>query len=206
MGAVTVLSPAAKLNPELRKFTYGDLLEMERAGIIGQDEHVELLGGQIYKMTIKPAHAMTVSILVQRFSVAFDGQADVIPQNPLRLSDDLHDTELPQPDAMLVTKQFYLDHPKPADVLLLVEVSDSTLSKDQTLKLPLYAQVGIPEVWIVNLIQRRFEIYTQPQGGDYQSRVFHDLTAKLAPSAFPDVLQQWLPEEIHNLLDQSSNT
>jgi Uma2 family endonuclease len=206
MGSVTVLSPAAKLNPELRKFTYRDLLEMERAGIIGEDEHIELLGGQIYKMTIKPPHAMAVSILVQRFSVAFDGRAQIIPQNPLRLSDDLHDTELPQPDAMLVTNQLYLDHPRPYDVLLLVEVSDSTLTKDQTLKLPLYAQVGIPEVWIVNLMQRRFEIYTKPQGSDYQSRVFHDLTARLAPSAFPDALQQWLPEEIHTLLDQQSNT
>jgi Uma2 family endonuclease len=205
MGSVTVLSPAAKLNPELRKFTYHDLLEMERTGIIGEDEHVELLGGQIYKMTIKPAHAMTVSILVQRFSVAFDGRAHVIPQNPLRLSDDLYDTELPQPDVMLVTNQFYLDHPRPVDVRLLVEVSDSTLTKDQTLKLPLYAQVGIPEVWIVNLIQRRFEIYTQPRGNDYQHRVFHDLTASLAATAFPDVRQQWLPEEIHNLLDQPSN-
>lgn len=205
MGAMTVHSPAAKLNPELRKFTYSDLLEMERTGIIGEDEHVELLGGQIYKMTIKPAHAMTVSILVQRFSVAFDGRADVIPQNPLRLSDDLHDTELPQPDAMLVAKQFYLDHPRPADVLLLVEVSDTTLTKDQTLKLPLYAQVGIPEVWLVNLIQRRIEVYTNPRGGDYQRRVFHELTAKLAPNAFPDALQQWLPEEIHTLLDQPSN-
>lgn len=206
MSSATVLSPAAKLNPELRKFTYRDLLEMERAGIIGEDEHVELLGGQIYQMTIKPAHAMTTSILVQRFSVAFDGRAHVMPQNPLRLSGDLHDTELPQPDVMLVTEQFYLDHPRPSDVLLLVEVSDSTLTKDQTLKLPLYAQVGIPEVWIVNLMQRRFEIYTKPQEGEYHSGVFHDLAAELAPRAFPDILQQWLPEEIHTLLDQQSNT
>ena len=101
---------------------------------------------------------MAVSILVQRFSVAFDGRAQVIPQNPLRLSDDLHDTELPQPDAMLVANQVYLDHPIPNDVLLLVEVSDSTLTKDQTLKLPLYAQVDIPELWIVNLLQRRLAL------------------------------------------------
>jgi hypothetical protein len=73
---------------------------------------------------------MAVSILVQRFSVAFDGKAQVIPQNPLRLSDDLDDTELPQPDVMLVKNQLYLNHPKPADVLLLVEASDSTLTKD----------------------------------------------------------------------------
>jgi Uma2 family endonuclease len=206
MGPMTVLSPAARLNPELRKFTYRDLLDMERAGIIGEDEHIELLGGQIYKMTIKPPHAMAVSILAQKFSVAFDGKAQVIPQNPLRLSDDLDDTELPQPDVMLVKNQLYLDHPKPADVLLLVEVSDSTLTKDRTLKLPLYAQVGIPEVWIVNLVQRRIEVYTGPKESDYQRYVFHDLTAELAPSAFPDAQRQWLPEDIHTLLDQQQNT
>jgi Uma2 family endonuclease len=205
MGPMTVLSPAARLNPELRKFTYRDLLEMERAGIIGEDEHIELLGGQIYKMTIKPPHAMAVSILAQKFSVAFDGKAQVIPQNPLRLSDDLDDTELPQPDVMLVKNQLYLDHPKPADVLLLVEVSDSTLTKDRTLKLPLYAQVGIPEVWIVNLVQRRIEVYTGPKESDYQRYVFHDLTAALAPNAFSDIQRQWLPEDIHTLLDQQQN-
>lgn len=205
MGSMTVLSPAARLNPELRKFTYRDLLEMERAGIIGEDEHIELLGGQIYKITIKPPHAMAVSILVQRFSVAFDGKAQVIPQNPLRLSDDLDDTELPQPDVMLVKNQLYLDHPKPADVLLLVEVSDSTLTKDRTLKLPLYAQVGIPEVWIVNLVQRRLEVYTGPKESDYQRYVFYDLTAELAPNAFSDTQRQWLPEDIHTLLDQQQN-
>lgn len=202
MGPMPVLSPAARLNAELRKFTYRDLLDMERAGIIGEDEHIELLGGQIYKMTIKPPHAMAVSALVQRFSVAFDGRAHIIPQNPLRLSDDLDDIELPQPDVMLVKDQLYLDHPKPADVLLLVEVSDSTLTKDRTLKLPLYAQVGIPEVWIVNLVQRRIEVYTGPKESDYQCYMFHDLTARLAPQAFPDDQKQWLSEDIHTLLDQ----
>ncbi|MDH3602377.1 MAG: Uma2 family endonuclease [Candidatus Tectomicrobia bacterium] len=202
METMAVLSSGAQLTPELRKFTYRDLLDMERTGIIGEDEHIELLGGQIYKMTIKPPHAMAVSILTQKFSVAFDGRAQIIPQNPLRLSDDLNDTELPQPDVMLVQNQLYLDHPRPENVLLLVEVSDNTLHKDQTLKLPLYAQVGIPELWIVNLIQRRLEVYTEPKGDDYQHRVFHDLTATLAPSAFPDTLNQWLPEDIHTILDQ----
>jgi Uma2 family endonuclease len=136
--------------------------------------------------------------------VAFDGRAQIIPQNSLRFSDDLHDTELPQPDVMLVTDRLYLDHPRPDDVLLLVEVSDSTLIKDTTLKLPLYAQRGIPEVWIVNLLQRRLEIYTAPQGSDYQRRMFHDLTARVAPHAFPEALQQWLPQDIHTLLGDFS--
>lgn len=202
METVAVLASESQLAPELRKFTYRDLLKMERAGILGKDEHIELLGGQLYKTTIKPPHAMAVSILAQKFSVAFDGRAQIISQNPLRLSDDLNDTELPEPDVMLVQHQFYLDHPRPGHVLLLVEVSDSTLHKNKTLKLPLYARVGIPELWIVNLIQRRIEVYTEPKAGDYQRRVFHDLTATLAPSAFPDTLNQWLPEDIYTLLDQ----
>jgi Uma2 family endonuclease len=162
MQPTTVLSPEVQYVPELRKLTYRDLLDMERAGILGEDEHIELLGGQIYTMTIKPPHAMVVAILVQRFSVAFDGRAQIMPHNPLRLSDDLDATELPQPDVMLVHAQFYLVHPRPEHVLLLVEVSESTLTKDLTIKLPLYAQVGIPEVWIGNLMQRRLEVYTEP--------------------------------------------
>ena len=130
MASTTTLLPQAPLTSELRKFTYRDLLAMEQAGIIGADEHIELLGGQLYKGTINPPHAMAVAFLVQRLSVAFDSRAQVIPQNPLRLSDDLDDTELLQPDVMLVTNRLYLDHPRPSGVLLLVEVSDSTLTKD----------------------------------------------------------------------------
>ena len=194
--------PTAMLYPEIRKLTYRELLAMEQAGIIGEDEHLELLGGQIYKTTINPAHAMAVSALAQRFSVAFDGRAQVIPQNPLRLSDDLNDTELPQPDVMLVKSQLYLDHPRPASVHVLVEVSDSTLTKDKTLKLPLYAHVLIAEVWIVNLIERRFEVYTNPQDGAYQDCAMYDLTATFAPTAFPETTRQWLTADLLTLLDQ----
>jgi Uma2 family endonuclease len=189
------------LDPELRAFTYRDLLAMEKAGILDESEHVELLGGQLFKMTIHPPHAFTVAELTERLTLAFVEKAKLVSQSPLRLSDDLDDTELPQPDLMLLKRRYYLDHPRPEDVLLLIEVSDSTLQKDQGLKLPLYAQVGIPEVWIVNLVQRRTEVYTVPKEGEYGRRINHDLTAVLAPSAFPDVGQAWLPEEIHEVLD-----
>ena len=187
---------------ELRSFTYRDLLEMEQTGVIGEDERVELLGGRIYRMTIKPPHAWAVSALTQKFSVVFDGRATVATQHPLRLSDDLDDTELPQPDVMLLREDDYLDHPRPHHVLLLVEVSDSTLRKDTAIKLPLYAQVGIPELWIVNLVQRRIEVYTDPDGGDYRYRAFHELAAALAPSAFADTARQWLPDTLNAVLDR----
>ena len=190
----------------LRAFTYRDLLEMERIGIIGEDEHIELLDGRIYRMTIKPPHAWAVSALTQRFSVAFDGRATIAAQHPLRLSDDLDDTELPQPDVMLLREGSYLDHPRPQHVLLLVEVSDSTLRKDTAIKLPLYARVGIPELWIVNLVQRRIEVYTDPEGNDYRYRVFHELTATLAPRAFADSARQWLPDTLSTLLDRHAES
>ena len=186
----------------LRAFTYRDLLKMEQARIIGEDERIELLGGRIYRITIKPPHAWAVSALAQRFSVAFNGRATIATQHPLRLSDDLDDTELPQPDVMLLQEGNYLDHPRPQHVLLLVEVSDSTLCKDIAIKLPLYARVGIPELWIVNLVQRRIEVYTDPEGSDYRYRAFHQLTASLALLAFSEAARQWLPDTLPTLLDR----
>ena len=128
--------------------------------------------------------------------------ATVVAQHPLRLSDDMDDTELPQPDVMLLQEGSYLDHPHPHHVLLLVEVSDSTLRKDTAIKLPLYAQVGIPELWIVNLVQRRIEVHTDPAGSDYRYRAFHELTAVLAPQAYADTARQWLPDSLYALLDR----
>ena len=187
---------------ELRVFTYRDLLEMERTGIIGEDERIELLGGRIYRMTIKPPHAWAVAALTQRLSVAFNGRAMVATQQPLRLSDDMNDTELPQPDVMLLQEGTYLDHPRPHHVLLLAEVSDSTLHKDTAIKLPLYARAGVPELWIVNLVQRRIEVHTDPAGSDYRYRAFHDLAATLAPRAFANTARRWLPDTLHDLLDR----
>ena len=186
----------------LRKFTYRDLLAMEKRGIIGEDERIELLGGLIYKMTIKPPHAFCTSTLTQNLVLAFANRARVSSQNPLRLSNDMNDTELPQPDIMLIENKLYLDHPRPENIYLVVEVSDSTLRKDKMLKLPLYARAEVPEVWLVNLIQRRLEVYTEPKDGEYARRVNEDLTATLAPTAFPDTARQWLPEDILELLDK----
>ena len=198
--------PAERAEPPvdsgLRAFTYRDLLEMERTGIIGEDEHIELLDGRIYRMTIKPPHAWAVAALTRNLVVAFDDRATVVAQHPLRLSDDLDDTELPQPDVMLLQEGSYLDHPRPRHVALLVEVSDSTLRKDTTIKLPLYARVAIPELWIVNLVQRRVEVHTDPDGSDYRYRAFHEFIATLAPRAFADTARQWLPDTLHTLLDR----
>ena len=189
---------------DVHKFTYRELLEMERAGIIQEDQHVELLGGQLVIMTVNPPHATAVSHLNRRFQRVFADRAQVITQSPLRLSDDVEDYNLPQPDLILVAgpEKVYADHPRPADVYLLVEVSESTLTKDRTIKLPLYAAHGIPELWIVNLVNKQIEVYTEPHGADYSTRTTQPLTGRFAPQRFPDDIQQWLPEAILELLKE----
>jgi Uma2 family endonuclease len=134
--------------------------------------------------------------LSRRLQRVFADRTQIITQSPLRLSDDLEDENLPQPDVMLVSgpEKVYVDHPRPADVYLLVEVSDSTLSKDRTVKLPLYAAHGIVELWIVNLVDKQIEVYTEPHGNDYLTRITKPLTGPLAPRCFPDDTHQWLPE------------
>jgi len=166
--ALTEQKPSAE--PEgLRRFTYRDLLAMERAGILGEDEHLELLGGQLVTVTVNPPHAAAVTHLNRRLSAAFADRAQVVVQSPLRVSDDLDDLNLPQPDLMLAEgpEKIYPDHPRPHGLFLLIEVSDSTLTKDRQVKLPLYASVLVHEVWIVNLLDKQIKVYTEPRGRDY---------------------------------------
>jgi Uma2 family endonuclease len=193
---MTLVRPQPEPTPLApRRFTYRELLEMERAGIIGEDERVELLHGSIIPMTpINPPHARTVRELYKKLVMAFAAVAEVDSQNPLRLSGDLDDTQLPVPDLMLLAQREYADHPQPEDVFLLVEVSDSTLVKDRQIKLPLYAEAGIPELWIVNLVNKRIEVYTDPQGKDYLTRRSYGLTEPVAPRRFPEKAQAWLSE------------
>jgi Uma2 family endonuclease len=183
-------------------FTYKDLIAMEQAGILDENERVELIGGQLYIMTTKPPHAFCVTEMGESLIDAFRKDAKLVSQNPLRLSDDLHDKELPQPDLMLVQRKLYLDHPKPQDIFLLVEVSDSTYNKDKNQKLPLYAASNIREVWIVNLMSRHIEVYTLPKNGEYTQQNSYELTATFAPSTFSDIAKQWLPKEVHQVLDK----
>ena len=187
--------PKPQLEPlpyEPREFTYRELLAMEQAGILGEDERVELLNGSIVPMTVNPPHALVVRELNKTLSLAFLSVAEVDVQNPLRLSRDLDDRQLPVPDVMLLARRDYADHPQPEDVFLLIEVSDTTLLKDRGVKLPLYAKAGVGEVWLFNLVDKRLEVYTEPQGEVYRTRRTLGLSERVAPQRFPDRAQVWL--------------
>jgi Uma2 family endonuclease len=184
-----------------RLFTYGELLELDRAGMFN-NQRIELLEGEVIVMPPpNPPHAITTTQTSKSFSIAFGKQITVSVQNPLRLSPSLEDKNLLMPDIMILQPRIYRDHPTPDDVLLLVEVADSSIKEDKGRKLSLYALHGIKEYWIINLITKRIEVYTDPMGEDYLSKRSYGLTEAFALQAFPDVVQAWLPETILEMLD-----
>jgi len=167
--------------------TVAQYYQMAADGVLHADDRVELIEGRLHWMSpIGSPHAACINYLAFIFIPQLGRQAVVITQNPIHL-DDLSE---PQPDVSLLRwrdDRYRAAHPTPADVLLLVEVADSTLKEDRQMKAPLYARHGIPELWIVNLLAAEVEVYTQPQNGRYQQRVVRRRGEHVAPEAFPDL-------------------
>jgi Uma2 family endonuclease len=182
-------------------FSYRELLELDRLGMF-VNQRVELLEGEIIVMPPpNPPHAITITQANKSFTRAFGDLVEVSIQNPLRLSNDMEDKNLPMPDVMILKPRTYLDHPTPEDVFLLIEVADSSVKEDKGRKLSLYALHGIKEYWVINLVTKRIEVYTDPIGEDYLSKRSYGLTEAFALRAFPDVVRAWLPETIFEVLD-----
>ena len=137
------------------------------ASIFPPESRLELIEGEILHMSpIGFNHAGHTRRLTNLFSKLTFDKAIVSVQNPVQLGD----LSEPEPDLALLRLEadFYTSrHPKAEDVLLLIEVSDSTLNFDRNRKMRLYAAYNIPEYWIVNLLDNSLEVYRQPQDGDY---------------------------------------
>ena len=170
-----------------RPFNVDEYYAMVEAGILAEDDRVELLDGEIVAMApIGINHASCVDRLTHLLVSRFGERAIVRVQNPVRLGKH---TEL-QPDLMLLKWRgdaYAMNHPGPEDVLLLIEVSDTSVDLDRTVKLPLYARSGIREVWIVNLPAQSVEVYSEPAGSEYGRSTVVGMDGDLAPGAFGDV-------------------
>jgi Uma2 family endonuclease len=152
------------------KLTVDDYYRMAETGVLKREDRVELIDGEIIDMApIGSEHAWNTNKLNMVFARAVEGIAMLSVQTPLRL--DSHNE--PQPDLMLLRlrkDEYRKSHPTAADVLLLVEVSDTSLGYDRGAKLALYAKYKIPEVWIVNIPARSLEIYRQPTDTGFDSK------------------------------------
>lgn len=135
---------------------------MGETGILGPQDRVELIDGEIIDMSpIGALHAAIVARLTSHFSQVLGGQAIVWCQNPLRL-DDFSE---PEPDIAILRPRadFYTTaHPGPADVLFVIEVADTSLAYDLGTKVPLYARHGIPEVWVIDAATRQIRVFREP--------------------------------------------
>ncbi|OAI12345.1 hypothetical protein A1507_02325 [Methylomonas koyamae] len=160
---------------------------MGEAGIFPPDSHMELIEGEILHMApIGFNPAGHVARLIHALASLINGQAIINAQNPVQLGD----LSEPEPDFVLLHPEpdFYTTrHPNAADVLLLVEVSDTTLRFDRSQKLRLYATHHIPEYWIVNLIDNCLEIYRQPENGDYREQITLGKTDHIHLVSLPDI-------------------
>ncbi len=152
------------------RFTVEQYQQMGVAGIFDEDDRVELLEGEIVEMSpIGPLHSACVSRLIQLIQQQVGSAVIIRIQDPIRLSNRSE----PQPDVAIVQPRsdFYAGgHPEPEDVLLLIEVADSSLSYDRDLKLPLYARAGIGEVWLVCLLPQTVEVFRAPSESGYGER------------------------------------
>ena len=170
------------------KLNVDDYYRMADAGILGEDDRVELIEGEIVDMApIGQDHVGTVNSLAAALFRAFDDRAIVSVQNPIRL-DVLSE---PQPDFTVLRRRadFYRtgERAGPADVLLLIEVADSSLRFDRVVKLPLYAKAGIQEVWIVDLRQRVVDVHRAPRDGAYTEVTTTGVDGVLSPALAPEV-------------------
>lgn len=169
-------------------FTVGEYEQMIKAGIFHEDERLELVAGEIVEMSpINVHHAACVKRLNHFFNQQLGERVIVSVQDPIRLDERSE----PEPDIALLQPRtdFYIGgHPEPEDILLLVEVAESSLVYDQRVKIPLYAKGGVAEVWLVNLSGRKIESYRQPTFEGYQVTQTYRLRDTIYPQAFPDCL------------------
>lgn len=149
------------------RLTVADYYRMGEVGIFAPNARIELIEGEVIDMApIGTRHAAAVTRLNRAATATVGTRAIVSVQNPLRLSD----LSEPEPDLMLLKPRadFYAEaHPTAGDVLLLIEVADSSARYDREIKLPLYARHGVGEVWIVDLEARLLRFHRAPADGAY---------------------------------------
>ena len=175
--------------PARHRLNVDEYHRMAEAGIFGEGDRIELIDGDLIDMApIGQGHAAIVCGLNEALFLACAGRAIVWPQNPIRLDRSSE----PQPDLAVLRRRadFYAtgERPGPADVLILVEVADSSLRFDQTVKSPLYSRAGIAELWTVDLQRRVLDAYRKPDGDAYGEMTTHQPGDQVSLALAPEII------------------
>jgi Uma2 family endonuclease len=177
---------AVSVTPERRRFTIEEYEKMVATGILAQDDRVELIEGEIIAMSpIGDPHAAIVTNLTHLLVHAVGERARVQVQGPARVPP----RSKPQPDLALLRPRSYRHRgATTSDVLLVIEVADTSLHYDRTVKLRLYARAGIPEYWIVDVNTDTLEVFRSPAGERYAKRQRPASGETVAPLEVPDAV------------------
>jgi Uma2 family endonuclease len=178
--------PDAEETPQPRRWTRGEYYRLAEAGILGCDEKVELLDGEIYP-TMSPQsrrHARAIALTEEVIGRAFGQGYYVQLQMPILAAEDSE----PEPDVAVVkgTWEDYEDHPTGNDVVLVIEIAETSLQKDRILKSPAYARAGIADYWILNLQNRTLEVRRDPAMTEYKTLVVLTEQDTVSPLAAPN--------------------
>jgi Uma2 family endonuclease len=161
-GMSFLTNPKASIWP-MHRFSVDEYHRMIEAGVLGPNQKFELLDGVVVeKMGQNPSHSSTFRKLLRLLDKTLPEEFVTRPQLPITLA-----TSETEPDIAIVLgpdERYDLRHPMPADVSLIIEVADESLSRDRRDKVPIYAAARIPEYWIVNLVDAVVEVYTDPRG------------------------------------------
>ncbi len=163
-----VWESAAAYGATIRQMTVDEYYLAADAGVFDANERLELIHGEVVELSPqKSAHAFITHNCTELLRAIFP-EASIRSQLPLRL-DEINE---PEPDIVVAkspASRYRSAHPGPDDSLLVIEVSDTTLTKDRSLKATLYAQFGIPEYWILDLQKMRLEVHREPKNGAYST-------------------------------------
>jgi Uma2 family endonuclease len=166
------------------RFTVEEFHKMSEAGIFGEDDRVELIDGEVVKLTpIGWQHAWCVNTLNMLLARLAQSRYVISVQNPLVISEHGE----PQPDLVLLSDLPRGRLPAPEDVALIVEVSDTTLTYDKNVKLPRYAEAGISEAWLIDLNSEIIEVHSGPGPGGYRKTTRHTRGDRVESATVPDL-------------------
>lgn len=183
------MTPTNTAPAHKRRFTVSEYHRLADAGILQEDDRVELLYGEIVEMSpIGPKHAGTVDRIVRVLTFLFGETAIVRGQNPILLND--YSEPLPDVAILRPRDDFYTTaHPTAEEVLIVIELSDSSLAFDRQIKLPAYAAGNIPEYWIIDLTHDRIMVHTDPSEDQYLTINTYHLNDRLDSPGLPTAIE-----------------
>ncbi len=176
--ATTGKAEARRTGPDRFRWTREQYYAIAELGFF-DDKRVELIQGEILRMTINPPHSISTEFAADLLYTIFKPGFRIKIQSPL----DLGRHNQPEPDLAVIPLADRIELIHPTAALLLIEVSDSTLRKDRTIKAHLYARAGVPDYWIINLVDRQLEVRRKPEADPERRGRFRYAEVTVVPEA-----------------------